>query len=288
VAPGISVTAEDDPIGDLVTEVPMSTPVVSFNARVDKDHSTSVSGGLTVVRLRETADIPSSRMSLEPVTLTATDLFGFAFATAAVLQDSMRSFVALLNRGFSDEMTNKLVNERVNGGGLGQFLGVLKSPCLITVDKEAGQTAGTIVSQNVDKAMERVYRFWRAAWLANPTVRPQLKGLVRAVGSGGSAEPYLKTDADGQERLDGRPIYYSEFCPVLGQVGDLILGNWSEFLEGTYQPMQQTESVHVRYMANESAFKFWLRNAGAPWWKSVLTPKNGADTRSPFVALQAR
>ena len=47
------------------------------------------------------------------------------------------------------------------------------------------------------------------------------------------------------------------------------------------------ESVHVRFLNNERAFRVVARNAGRSWWRSALTPKNG-DTLSPFVALGAR
>lgn len=90
------------------------------------------------------------------------------------------------------------------------------------------------------------------------------------------------------DMLLGRPIYYSEFASKLGDVGDIILGNWSQFLEGIYQPLQSAESVHVRFLNHERTFKFWLRNAGAPWWRSALTPAKSSDTLSPFVTLAAR
>jgi hypothetical protein len=35
-----------------------------------------------------------------------------------------------------------------------------------------------------------------------------------------------------------------------------ILGNWPQYLEITCQPMQQAESIHVRFLSNERALKF--------------------------------
>jgi len=66
------------------------------------------------------------------------------------------------------------------------------------------------------------------------------------------------------------------------------LANWSQYLEGTYENLQSAESIHVRFLNHETTFKFWLRNAGAPWWRTVLTPKKSASTLSPFVVLAAR
>ena len=83
-------------------------------------------------------------------------------------------------------------------------------------------------------------------------------------------------------------MFYSEHCSTLGSAGDLILANWGEYLEGTYQPFTGASSVHVRFVTHESVLKFWIRNDGAPWWRSALTPANGTATLSPIVTLAAR
>lgn len=288
VMPGVmTVTAEQDPLDGLVTRFPMQTPMVSINARVDKDHSSSVSGGLTVTRRPELVDGTSSRMKFEQVQLNAHELFGFAFATESILADSPTSFLAILQAGFADEFANNAINERLNGSGNGAFAGVLGAACTVSVAKENQQAAATIVTENIDKMAARNWRYRQSVYLANHNTRPQLRALVRAVGTGGAPVPYFTQSVDGQEYLDGRPIFFTEWCATLGTVGDLILGNWSQYLEGEYQPMLQAESIHVRFIANERAFKFWKRNAGQPWWKVALTPKNGS-TLSPFVTLATR
>ena len=287
VAPGIlSVAPEDDPLAGLLTQVPMSAPTVKFNARVDKDHSSSVSGGLTVSRRPETVDGSSSRMSFEQVTLTANEEFGLAFATEQILADSPQSFVAILQAGFRDEYVAAAMKERIDGTGVGERLGFLKSGCLITVNKETGQAAATIKKENIDKMAARSWRYNRAVWIGNHNLRPQLKSLVQVVGTGGNAVPYFTREGE-RELLDGRPIIFTEFAKSLGTLGDLILVVPSEYLEGTYQSEQYAESIHVRFAANERAFRFYRRNDGRPWWTAPLTPKNG-DTLSPVVTLQAR
>ena len=94
---------------------------------------------------------------------------------------------------------------------------------------------------------------------------------------------------DGEpDMLLGRPAYPTEWCQTLGTTGDVILGNWGEYLEGTYEPMNSAESVHVRFVNHERTFKFWCRNAGRVWWRSALTPRFSAKLLSPFVALGSR
>lgn len=291
IAPGIlAVEPEDDPIFPLLTQVPMTAPTVSFNARVDKDHSTSVSGGFVVTRRPETVEGTPSRARFEQVVLTANEEFGLSFASERILTDSPQSFIAIIQAGFRDEFAAHGMNERINGIGSGEPLGLMNAGCKIVVSKESGQKAATILKENIDKMAARCWRYSRAVWLANHNTRPQLKSIVQAVGTGGSVVPYFVTEgapAGFDGLLDGRPLKFTEFAKSLGSEGDLILFVPSEYLWGTYQSEQFAESIHVRFTSAERAFRFYRRNDGRPWWTEPLTPRNG-DTLSPIVTLQAR
>jgi len=85
----LTVDPEVDPTADRITQVPMTTQVVKANARVDKNHSTTVSGGLTVSRRAETQQPGSSRQEYEQIKSEATGLFGIAYATEQVLERSL-------------------------------------------------------------------------------------------------------------------------------------------------------------------------------------------------------
>lgn len=286
----LKVDPESDPMGGLVRRVPMTAPVISINARTDKDHSSSVSGGLLVYRRAETQTVTATRMQHEQVELKATPLWGVAYASEELLARSPVSFVALLQAGFNDEFAAKLVSERISGNGAGQFEGVLNTPCLVSVTKETNQGAATINKANIDKMRTRCWRYGSAIWLANHNTLPQLLSIVQEIGTGGVVPQYFSTTADGTATLCGRPIYFTEFCPSVGTVGDILLCNWSEYLEGTLSDVQSEQSMHVRFLEHERTFKFWLENDARCWWRTALTPKNGGAswTRSPFVALQTR
>jgi HK97 family phage major capsid protein len=280
-------TAEADPIGAYTTKIPMETPTISFPARVDKNHSSSVSGGLRVYRRAETQAVTASRMELEEVELKASSLMGVSYVTEELLARSLSSYIALLSAGFSDEFAARLIYERLDGTGGGEFEGVLNTPCKISVAKETGQAAATIVWENVVKMRARAWRYSVAIWLANHDTLPQLLQLNQSIGTGGVPVWQPSGREDHPDVLLGRPLFFSEFAKTLGTTGDLLLGNWSQYLEGTLTPMQDAESVHVRFLNHERTFKFWLENAGRCWWRAALTPKNGS-TLSPFVALDTR
>lgn len=287
--PGIlQIGFEGDPTAGRTQPVPMATPMVDLLARTDKNHQTSVSGGFTVSRKPETAAAASARGQMEMVGLKATALFGVGYASEEILTDSPISFIAILDAGFRDQFAAHLLNEKLRGVGGSEFLGVLNSPALVTQLKEAAQAAATIKGENIIKMRSRCWGYGNAIWLANHDTLPQ---LAMAHLPGTNASVFLFAPGNGVDKPDtllGRPIFFTEFASTLGAVGDLILGNWSQFLEGTYQPLQSAESIHVRFLNHERTFKFWLRNAGAPWWRSPLTPNKSATTLSPFIVIEAR
>lgn len=293
--PGIlEVGFEGDPTAGRTQLVPMASPSVEIMARTDKDHTTSVSGGFTVARKAETAAAAASRTQLELIRLTASSLFGLAFATEELLADSPQSFAAIIETGFRTQFAAHMLNEKLRGGGGNEYLGILTALAAsslgptISVAKESGQAADTIVSENVIKMAARAWNFGNSIWHANHDTKPQLYKLSIAVGTGGTLIFQPSREVGFPDMLLGRPVTYTEFASKLGDQGDLILADWSQYLDGLYQPIQGAESVHVRFLNHERAMKFWLRNAGAPWWRTPLTPNKSTSTLSPFVVVENR
>lgn len=285
IMPGVkTMDASMDPLAGLTTPVDMGgLRSLKINARVDKDHSTSVSGGLRVYRRVETQTVTASRTAFEQVELQANELFGVTYASEELLRQSPVAFASLLSMFFGEEFAAKVEEERLNGSGVGCYQGIANSPALITIAKEAGQAADTIVFANIVKMIARCYGYGNAVWLANSTCYPQLRQMVQP----GSTIPIFATGTPGIATLEGRPIYFSERAAALGDLGDIVLINPKEYLESDGAAIEGASSVHVRFLEHEQTFKFWKTNAGAGWWRTALTPKRG-DTKSPFVYLAAR
>jgi HK97 family phage major capsid protein len=284
----LQIVTDEDPISGRTTMLPMTTPILKIPARTDKDHTTSVTGGLRFYRRAETQSVTATRMAFEQVQLTAEPLMGIAYATEEIITDSAISFVALLDAGFRQELPAKLLDERINGTGAGTFEGIINAPCLVTVDAESGQEADTIVYENIVNMRAQCWRYQNAIWLYNQDALPQLAQLVIPIGLGGQVM-WQASARDGEpDRIWGRPAFPSEFCPTLGDKGDLIVANFSQCLEAWYQQLQSAESIHVRFENHERAFKFFCRNDSRWWWRSALTPKKSSKTLSPIVTLAAR
>lgn len=285
----LTIGSDGDPTVGRTQMVPMNTPSVKIPARVDKDHSSSVSGGLRVYRRAEATQATSSRMLLEMIRLEVETLMALTFETEELLADSAISFIALIQSGFQDEFASKRLDEKLRGTGAGQMMGILTSPAKISVAKESGQAAASVNFTNIVKMRARSWHYGDAIWMANHDIIPSLALMADAGGrllwninNPGNAIP------GSPDTLLGRPIIFNEAMETLGTEGDLILVNWSQYLEAIYQPLQSAESIHVRFDYHERAFKFWMRDAGAPWWRTALTPKKGSNTLSPIVTLATR
>jgi HK97 family phage major capsid protein len=286
----LSVSAESDPTASRVTQLPMASDVVNIPARTDKNHTSSVSGGLSVGRTTETQSPDASRLQLENVKLEATALMGLSYASEQLLERSAVSFIALLESGFSDEFASKMFDEKINGTGAGAPVGILDAAATISVAKEGGQTADTITGQNLIDMRHRAWRYGNSIWLANHDVYPSLVTAHVTMTNDDIPVFIPGNGIDVPDTVLGRPIYFTEYAKTLGDKGDIMLCDWSQYLWGTLGggSIQSAESMHVRFVNHERTFKFYTYNTGSPWWKSALTPMNSSTTLSPFVTLAAR
>ena len=88
--------------------------------------------------------------------------------------------------------------------------------------------------------------------------------------------------------LFGRPVIPIEQASAIGDVGDIILADMNEYLLIEKGGIEGAASIHVRFLYDESVFRFILRIDGQPKRKLPLTPYKGGNTLSPFIVLEAR
>ena len=275
------------------TVIPMATNTVKIPVVVESTRATSVYGGVIIYRPAEAATKTASAPKFGQVTLTLHKLVGLVYATDELLEDSPISLQPLLTTMFSEAIAAQEDYDFVNGTGANQALGVLAAPCLVSVAKEAGQAATSIETANIEKMWSRLKprSHGNAVWLAAPDTFPQLAGLTRNVGTGGSSVGLVQTVAGSPSTtIFGRPLILTDICPTLGQVGDILLADWRQYLIGSKASgLQVASSIHVNFTKDETAFRFVLRYDGQPWELSALTPRNSsASTLSSFVATAVR
>ena len=284
----LKLDPEMDPMAGRTTNIPMSAPSINIPARVDKTHTSSVSGGFRAYWGDETQAPASSTGVFEQINLKVNPLRGIAYASEEILSDSPISVAGIISAGFQSETTSELIDARINGTGVGMPEGIMASGAKVAVAKEGSQTATTINGQNIIKMRARSWGYQNAIWIAN---HDTYTNLLSAHVAGTNGDIFLFAPGigiDAPDTLLGRPIVFSEYAKTLGLEGDLILVNWSQYLEGIYSQFETAESMHVRFVNHEKAFRFSSRRDGKCWWTSALTPKNSTATLSPIVTLAVR
>ena len=159
--------------------MPMTGQTMKIPAIQDTSHATTVFGGVQGYWVAESGAFTESNPSFRQVVLTARKLLGYTTTSNELMVDSAISAEALLIRLFSDALAYFEDEAFINGTGAGQPLGILNAPALISVAKETGQAATTIVAANLDKMWSRMLSpsKARAVWLANSDTFPQLAAL---------------------------------------------------------------------------------------------------------------
>jgi len=249
-------------------------------------------GGVLAYWKAEAAAKTASQPKFRVISMDLKKLIGLCYATDELLQDAV-ALEAIISQAFVEEFGFKLDDAIVNGTGVGQPLGIMNSNCLVTVAKEAGQPAATIVAENIIKMRARLWAKSRAnsVWFINQDIEPQLHIMSLAVGTGGIPVYMPANGLAGQpyDTLYGRPVVPIEQCQTLGTVGDIILADMSQCVLIEKGGMQSASSIHVNFTYDETAFRFVYRVDGQPTWNSALTPyKGAANTQSPFVVLATR
>ena len=270
--------------------VPMAGEHVKIPAVQDTTHATNVFGGVQAYWTAESGSLTESNPVFRQLGLTAKKLTGYTTVTNELLADSAIGLEAIITRMFGEALAYFEDDAFIDGNGAGMPLGLLNSPCLISVAKETGQAATTIVVENLDKMYSRMLpsSLSRAVWLAHPDTQPQLFALARSVGTGGSAVMVTNIANAPATSIYGRPVILTEKCKTLGALGDIYFVDLSYYVIGDRQGMTMAASPHVRFTNDESVFRFVERVDGQPWLNSAITPREGSNTLSPMVALAAR
>lgn len=272
----------------------------SITFPVDETTSWQSTGGIQAYWDSEAATIAQSKPLLKDLTAKLSRITCLVPMTDELLEDSA-SMGAYVPKKAAQKIDFKITDAIVNGTGVGQPLGILNAPCLVTVNKVSSQTGSTFHADNVAAMMARMPAgsFGKSVWLINQDVLPQIFKLGFVVTSAssttgvGAGALYLPpnglSNSPAYGTLLGRPIIVTEACATLGTAGDVILADLSQYLSVVKTGgLKSDVSIHLWFDQNLTAFRFVMRMNGQPWLSTAIARKNGSNTLSHFVALQAR
>ncbi len=267
---------------------PMRSNTINIPAMNIGDHSSSLFGGFTASYVAETGTINEHDPKVRNMELNSKKLTGllrFSSELASDIPGGENQIIQICGKGLSWYRDKAFLK----GTGAGQPLGVLNANCTIEVDAEGGQKADTIAYENLTKMMAAMYAggFSNSVWVCHQSTIPQLLTLSLAVGTGGAPVPVLN-QSNGLFTMLTRPVIFTEKTEKLGDRGDIMLCDFSQYVVGLRSEMRFDLSIHVAFATDELLARLIERHDGQPLWSEPLTLEDGSTQVSPFVVLGAR
>lgn len=252
---------------------------VDESSRADGSRWGGVLGYWTAEAGTKTASKPTFR----EMELKLKKVAALCYATDELLADAT-ALQSWLFRTVPEELRFQVENAFYRGNGVGKPLGIMNSPCLVSVLRiDANEIDATDIANMYARRWAGVSDY---VWLANPSIFPQLINLtvgnfpiLMPISSGAQGDPSFS--------IYGKPYIEIEHTSALGTTGDLMLASLSQYQTIAKGGVQSASSIHVQFITDETAFRFIYRVDGQPLWNSALTPKDAGNTLSPFVVLTA-
>lgn len=277
-----------------------ASPTSSNSVTVPVDETTPWgTTGVRVYSRAEAAAMTQSKPALKEITVRLNEIYALVPLTDELIEDAPL-MARLVATKAAEAMDFAITNYIINGTGAGQPLGIMNAPCLVTVGKESSQAADTVHAKNIRKMYSRMPARARsqAVWLCHSDVESALMELGFQIGNpeqnsftggvplfvppgGLSANPY--------STLLGRPVITTEACGAIGDLGDIIFA----YLPGYFLPykaggIRSDVSMHLWFDQATTAFRWTFRLGGQPWLSAAISRKNGSNTLSHFITLEAR
>lgn len=283
-----SVALENEIIMPRCFVQPMQNKEIVIPAMEIGDHSNSLWGGFTASYSAEQGTLTENNPKARQLELVAKKLYGFLKVSNELFNDVANfenQIISLCGKGLAWYRDYYFIN----GNGAGQAQGLLNAPCKIEVAKESGQAVNTVVLGNLLKMEERMHPggLLNAVWIANQTLYNQLRVMAYEVGTGGDAVRALERKGNQFYLLD-RLLFFTEKNPSIGNSGDIILADLSQYVVGLREGMQIALSQHVYFTTDCMAARIIERHDGQSLWNEAMTLKDGSTTVSPIVTIADR
>jgi HK97 family phage major capsid protein len=237
----------------------------------------------------ETGTISQSKPKLGENTIKLNKLAVLVPMTEELVSDSAVGIESYLNSKVGPKIDFAVSDAIINGDGNGKPDGIINSGALVTIAKEAAQTADTIVTANLLKMMAglHVLNAGSVRWLHHRTAFPQLATLT--LGDQPMFIPAGRIAETPGGTLLGYGLLGHQACQIVGDLNDILAIDFSAYQsvvkgEGVRQDM----SIHLYFDTDDLAFRYVFRVGGQPKFTAPITDNNGSGTSSPFVTLAAR
>jgi HK97 family phage major capsid protein len=237
----------------------------------------------------EGAQLTASKLATKGRSVDLHELAAYVLATEELLEDAPR-LGSRISKSAAEALAFKASQAIFDGNGVGQPLGfaAANNAALVSVAKESGQAADTIVAANVAKMYARALNPGKGIWLVNADTLPQFLTMTLANQPIWTPPSSGFTGAPGGF-LFGRPIVPTEHNATLGDKGDIVFFDPSGYFAAIKNGgLKFASSIHLFFDYNTQAFRWTMRFGGQPYLSAAVSPNKGNATKSHFVTLDAR
>lgn len=275
-----------------VKDISANANGVQFAVVKETSIDSSVAGGVQAYWVPEGENLTASKATFANVKIDLQKVCALAYVTEEQLADA-QFLGSFLTDCFAQAIDRAICSAIIGADGNGKPLGILHSTGLVTVAKEASQAADTVNAKNLVKMYARMTQEQRsnAVWLMNPDVAAELPFIYMSTGSYSGAPVYLPAggfSGTPYATLFGMPIIEDDNCSALGDLGDVILADLSQYLFIRKGGIKTDVSIHVQFLTAQQAFRAIYRCGGAPMKNWTTTIKNSTLPRGSFIALAER
>lgn len=239
-------------------------------------------GGVLAYWTEEAQSKTETQPSFKQIQLVCHKLVCYTEASDELLEDSAVSLEALLRASFSGTIAWEEQDAFINGSGAGQPLGVINAGATLTVLPAA---VGALGVGDLTNMLEH-FQGRNPVWFLS---RQWMSALLQLNGPAGNPHyVFIPNAREGAPAtLFGYPLYFVEQMPAPGNVGSVLLADWSKYLIGDRQSVTIDSTKAFRFQNDLTAWRAVHRVDGQPWLSAPLTYSDGSTQVSPFVILGA-
>ena len=260
---------------------------ISIPAYEDTAHQTSIAGVIAYWK-PEKGTLTSSTPTLRKVSMACNKLTCLSDSSNELIEDSAIPISEMIGYLMKSAIGFEFDKVCIGGTGGGQPLGFRNSPAVITIEKESGQDADTIIYANLVNMFARLpvnsYLKKNTIWISSVSNIPQLMQIGIKLGTAGVHIPVFKEET-GRYFMLGKECLFSEHASVLGNEGNLMLCDLSQYALAIKAGIRIESSIHDKFTTDMSTFRAVIRFDGQPLINSELTLADGSTTVSPFIQL---
>lgn len=238
-------------------------------------------GGMYAEWTRSGQKKPEQDIEFTRIELNPWELAGWVPVEDQLLRRSARNIPNLLTSLFREATSFYRDEAFLDGTGAGQPLGIINAPGTFV---QARQTAGTITYLDLVRMKGHLLptSWMNAHWVFQISDYETLRTLQDPSGR----YIWVENARDGEPpTVLGLPYRFTEKTPILGTRGDVLLADERYYYIADEVRLQIAMSEHVRFLENQTVFKFFLTVDGQPKLHAPIYLKDGQTQVSPFVVL---